>query len=114
MIISVSSSVYTNFYLYVFKDVKTATEMGIAVYTIGGPCTEEVADIVCTWITRAPVLRERQGGITLQCRRWLLGLGRLRPGPSSVARPATSLAGLSKIAKNAPTTKAARGQASWC
>lgn len=27
-----------------FLDVKTATEMGIAVYTIGGPCTEEVAD----------------------------------------------------------------------
>ena len=27
-----------------FIDVKTATEMGIAVYTIGGPCTEEVAD----------------------------------------------------------------------
>jgi len=25
-------------------DVKTATEMGIAVYTIGGPCIEEVAD----------------------------------------------------------------------
>ena len=27
-----------------FLDVKTATDMGIAVYTIGGPCTEEVAD----------------------------------------------------------------------
>ena len=24
--------------------MKTATDMGIAVYTIGGPCTEEVAD----------------------------------------------------------------------
>ena len=39
----------------------------------------------------------------------LLGLGRLLPGGSSVARPPTSLAGLSKIAKNAPATKAARG-----
>ena len=46
----------------------------------------------------------------MQRRRWLLlGLGRLLLGGSSVARPPTSLAGLSKIAKNAPATKAARG-----
>ena len=28
----------------IFKDVQTATEMGISVYTVPGSCTEEVAD----------------------------------------------------------------------
>ena len=69
--------------------------------------------ILCVRGLREPrcyVIGREGDYIAMPCgRRWLLGLGRLLPGGSSVARPLSSLAGLSKIAKNAPTTKAARG-----